>query len=121
MFIYIVVGTWMESRHCKFGHETGVVILISIAISAAIWAVDHEKSQLEFSDIILFDVGLPLILYNAGFNMRRRRFFDNLSNLTMFGILSTFTCWVILSVFNIVANNQGWFTKEQFNDATQDW
>ena len=34
MLVYVTVGTCMERRKCGFGHETGVVILIGIAVGA---------------------------------------------------------------------------------------
>lgn len=34
MLVYVTVGTCMERRKCAFGHETGVVILLGIAIGA---------------------------------------------------------------------------------------
>ena len=34
--VYIIVGTFMESKHCAIGHETGVIILIGIAVSFTI-------------------------------------------------------------------------------------
>lgn len=34
MLVYVTIGTCMERRKCGFGHETGVVILLGIAIGA---------------------------------------------------------------------------------------
>lgn len=35
--VYIIIGTWMEIKHFCIGHETGVIILIGIAVSVTIY------------------------------------------------------------------------------------
>jgi len=100
MLVYVTVGTCLEKKGCGFGHETGVVILLGIAIGAILDVVG-EKVGTEFNPKVLFDFGLPFILYAAGYNMRRRRFFDDINNITMFGILSTVICFIILTITTI--------------------
>ena len=34
---YVVVGSWMEHKHLKLGHETGAIIIIGMLISLAIY------------------------------------------------------------------------------------
>lgn len=102
MLVYVVVGTCMERRKCAFGHETGVVILLGIAVGAILQYAGDDIST-EFNPVVLFDFGLPFILYAAGYNMRRRRFYDDINNITMFGVLSTVVCFVILSLTTIAA------------------
>ena len=68
--------------------------------------------------MVLFDFGLPFILYASGYNMRRRRFFDDINNITMFGVLSTVLCFVILSLTTIAAFNWKWIYK--FGEAGED-
>ena len=94
--IYVLVGTRIETKGCGFGHETGVVIIVGIAVSYVLNVANDTKLG-AFSPDVLFEFGLPMILYAAGYNMRRRRFFDNINNITMFGILSTVLCFIILS------------------------
>ena len=100
MIIYVTVGTWMEKKKCGFGHETGVVIIIGLAIGG-ILHLCGDNIAVEFNPVILFDFGLPFILYSAGYNMRRRRFFDDINNITMFGILSTVVCFIVLSLTTV--------------------
>ena len=35
MSIYVIIGTYMETNHCCFGHETGVVIILGILVAYA--------------------------------------------------------------------------------------
>lgn len=120
MLIYVTVGTCMERRKCGFGHETGVVILVGIAIGA-ILSVAGEKISTQFNPVVLFDFGLPFILYCSGYNMRRRRFFDDINNITMFGVLSTVVCFIILSLSTIAAFNFGWIYKFEEKQSDGTW
>ena len=106
MLIYVIIGTRMETKGCGFGHETGVVIIVGMVISGILDLLNIQKIA-AFSPNILFEFGLPMILYAAGFNMRRKRFFDNINNITMFGILSTVACFIILSALTVLVFDAG--------------
>ena len=111
MSIYVIVGTYMETNKCGFGHETGVVIILGILIAAILKHYNYAVITAQFSPELLFDFGLPLILYAAGFNMRRRRFFENINNITMFGVLSTVVCFIILTTLTTLAFNHNLIFK----------
>ena len=120
MVVYVSMGTWMERRKCAFGHETGVVIILGLAIGGLLQVTDKKISP-TFEPKVLFDFGLPLILYAAGFNMRRRRFFDDINNITMFGVLSTVVCFIFLSLMTIGAFSMGWVHKFEERGTEGKW
>ena len=120
MIIYVIVGTRIETKGCGFGHETGVVIIIGIVISYILNVANDTKIG-AFSPNVLFEFGLPMILYAAGYNLRRRRFFDNINNITMFGILSTVLCFVILSTLTWALFKGGFITKYKWDETTESW
>jgi len=120
MIVYVTVGTCMERRKCGFGHETGVVILCGIA-AGAILSVAGENISTEFNPVVLFDFGLPFILYASGYNMRRRRFFEDINNITMFGVLSTVVCFIFLSLTTIVAFKCHWIYKFEEKQSDGTW
>lgn len=43
--IYVFVGSWMEHKHFKFGHETGAIIIIGVVFSFAIWGLARLKAK----------------------------------------------------------------------------
>ena len=120
MLIYVIVGTRIEHKGCGFGHETGAVIVIGMVISGILDALNTEKIA-AFNPHVLFEFGLPMILYAAGFNMRRRRFFDNINNITMFGILSTVACFLILSVLTWACFEAGLISKFTWDEQAGTW
>jgi solute carrier family 9 (sodium/hydrogen exchanger), member 6/7 len=51
-----------------------------------------------FKQSIFFDFFLPPIIFNSGFNMRRKKFFMNIGNIMIFGLFVTLVCFTIYSV-----------------------
>ena len=120
MLMYVIVGTRLETKGCGFGHETGVVIIVGMLVSAVLDLLDTEKIG-AFNPKVLFEFGLPMILYAAGFNMRRKRFFDNINNISMFGILSTVACFIILSALTLAVFDAGLISKYTFDEQSGSW
>ena len=88
MAIYILVETFQHYKHYKFGHAAGGILVLGILTSVIIFKCGYLLN--EFSAIALFDYAIPIILYNDGYNMRKQRFFKELSNICVHGILTTF-------------------------------
>ena len=66
-----------------------------------LWGADADETKMyTFSSATFFDVILPLIIYNAGFNMRRKRFFVELGNQLLFGLFVTLVCFVLYSLLS---------------------
>jgi len=42
---YIIIGSWMETKHFLVGHETGVIIIVAIVVSTLLelWTGDNSK------------------------------------------------------------------------------
>ena len=101
LIVFVFVGGWMESKHLAFGHETGFIILFGILISYIIDSFSHDEFDglaVQFQSHYFFDFFLPAILFAAGYNMRRREFFDNFVNIIKFGIFGSLFTWVIFVV-----------------------
>jgi len=46
---------------------------------------------------VFFDIILPPIIFNSGFNMKRKKFFANLGNILITGLGVTFVCFALYS------------------------
>ena len=109
LIIYVVGGSYMEHRHAPFGHETGVMLIIGIGISAILWATGVSLSHdFMFNGSIFFYVCLPPIIFASGFNMRRKRFFANIGYILLFGILGTILSFTIYSSLTYGAFQLEW-------------
>lgn len=71
-----------------------------------------------FSQAAFFDFLLPPIIYNSGFNMKRKSFFTNLGNVMIFGLGVTLFCFIEYSALSYWALNT--FDFEMSKYVTED-
>lgn len=100
----------METYKPKIGHETGATILLGMIISYIFWLSygNAQNETFKFSQTAFFEFFLPPVIFNSGYNMRKKKFFQNLGNILIFGLLVTFTCFAIYSYCT-------WYMIEYFN------
>lgn len=114
---------YKHKHHLKFGHEASLVCLIGIICSA----VYAAKGEQEFNDIMAFNEDmffyfiLPPIIFASGFNMYRKKFFANIGNITLFGVMGTFVCFGSFTGLTLVAVKNISFSQTKFDVDTQTW
>jgi NhaP-type Na+/H+ or K+/H+ antiporter len=95
MIIYIIVGSVCESRKCKFGHETGLILILGLGVSACIFYFSHKTVHWELSAEILFQLCIPLVLFAEGYTMHRSLFAKEISNSMVLGILVVIVTFIL--------------------------
>jgi len=97
--MYVIGGGFMEHKKFKLGHETSIALILGLAISAMINFIPalNEHVDFSFQGEIFFYVCLPPIIFASGFNMRRRRFFDNIGYILLFGICGTIVTFFVFA------------------------
>lgn len=120
LMLYVILGSFMEHKETPFGHETGVALLAGLIISAIIHFAIAPGSDLElkFNGEIFFYVCLPPIIFASGFNMRRRRFFQNIGYVLLFGIFGTILTFFVFSGLTILATSGDFITAYKYGNAT---
>ena len=74
--------------------------MFGIAISFTVNAVsDQAKSFLVWNNDLFFTLLLPLIIFTTGYNIRRRKFFENFANITKLGLIGTISTFFIYMLF----------------------
>ncbi len=73
---------------------------------------------MKFSDDLFFYFCLPPIVFASGFNMQRKKFFSNIRNIVLFGLVGTIIAFVSFSGLTVLYKT--YFNKEmtQTNGAT---
>jgi len=91
LFFYMFIGSVLEKYHCKVGHEASLVIIFGMALSFVAYASGHHEINhgLEFDENFFFYFCLPPIVFASGYNMKRKKFFENFTNILIFGLFGT--------------------------------
>jgi len=100
IFFFLMESTF-HKYHPKFGHETGITILAGIIFSVIFFYAHGENKkdfdEWQFRPSVFFNLILPPIIFNSGYNMKQRKFFANIGNIMITGLCVTFVCFGIYS------------------------
>lgn len=98
-----------EKFQPKCGHETTYTVALGLLISVIFWYAfgghkGHEQlaTAFTFSPNFFFDFMLPPLVFNSGYTMRKKKFFDNLGNIAMNGFCVTILCFILYGIGTIV-------------------
>ncbi|KAG1327299.1 Sodium/hydrogen exchanger 4 [Cocos nucifera] len=93
----IVVGHLLEEN--RWANEAITATLIGCIIGTIILFSSKGKSShiLRFDEELFFIYLLPPIIFNAGFQVKKKRFFHNLLTIMLFGVAGVFISFAIIS------------------------
>lgn len=102
LLFFFIAGSAGEKFKPKVGHETTYTVVLGLVISIILWFCcggpqgnESLSSTFKFSSSFFMDFMLPPLVFNAGYTMRKKKFFDNLGNISMNGLCVTILCFVI--------------------------
>ena len=104
LMVYMIFEAYKHKAGIVFGHEASLVCLTGLAVSAcAQWQGTTEFHNLmSFNDDLFFYFVLPPIVFSSGFNMYRKKFFANIKNIVLFGVIGTFIAFGTFSGLTIL-------------------
>ena len=118
LMCYMAIGTFLETRHAIVGHESGLIIIIGVGFSYLVMATEfhHFSEMITFDSNFFFYFCLPPIVFAAGYNMKRKKFFENFTNILLFGLFSTLLAFTFFSFFTYLVVRAGVLWK--YNPST---
>jgi NhaP-type Na+/H+ or K+/H+ antiporter len=114
LFAKFFFEAYFEKLKPRFGHNTGVVVLIGMLVSFLIYTSVEDKTvltELEFNEKVFFFIVLPSIMFPSGYNMRRKKFFANIVHILKFGLVGTLICFALYSVALNALHESGLLVK----------
>lgn len=94
----IVIGHLLEEN--RWMNESITALLIGLATGVIILLVSGGKSShlLVFSEDLFFIYLLPPIIFNAGFQVKKKQFFRNFMTIMMYGAVGTLISFTVISL-----------------------
>lgn len=119
--IYTIFGALIESKGASIVHETTVAIFFGMLVSgiAIFFGYSAFNEKVRFSADVFFYFALPPIVFSAGYNLKRRKFFKHFNYIALFGILGTFVCFACFAFLTSMCFK--FFTFEKWVPETDTW
>ncbi|XP_024158976.1 sodium/hydrogen exchanger 4 [Rosa chinensis] len=95
--ICLVVGHLLEEN--RWVNESITAIFIGLLTGIIILLVSNGKSShiLTFNEELFFIYLLPPIIFNAGFQVKKKQFFQNFLTIMLFGVIGVFISTLVIT------------------------
>lgn len=99
LFVFLVLSLYMFSSaylplvKVKIIHQTGIAVLLGLLSGLIVKLSTNQAVQFDEGPFFYFI--LPPIVFSAGYNMKRKRFFKNIGYITSFGLIGTVLSFVV--------------------------
>ncbi|MQL72410.1 hypothetical protein Taro_004750 [Colocasia esculenta] len=94
----ILVGHLLENN--RWANESITSLLLGLCAGSLTLLASKWRSSrlLAFDEELFFIYLLPPIIFNAGFQVKKKQFFHNFSMIVLFGVVGTFISFCLISV-----------------------
>ncbi|CAN1285300.1 Sodium/hydrogen exchanger 2 [Linum perenne] len=106
----IILGHLLEEN--RWMNESITALLIGVCTGVVILLVSRGKSShlLVFSEDLFFIYLLPPIIFNAGFQVKKKQFFRNFITIMLFGAVGTLISCFVISIGNELTSANAFYT-----------
>ena len=96
--VCIIIGHLLEEN--RWANESITALLLGLVAGVVVLLVTGFESSriLIFSEDLFFLYLLPPIIFNAGFQVKKKQFFKNFTTILLFGIVGTVISFCIISL-----------------------
>ncbi|KAK4796043.1 hypothetical protein SAY86_028369 [Trapa natans] len=94
----IIIGHLLHGN--RWANESILALLLGLCAGVVVLLVTKEENSriLSFSENLFFLYLLPPIIFNAGFQVKKKQFFKNFSTILLFGVFGTLISFCVISV-----------------------
>ena len=124
LMLFMLYEAFKHKYHWRFGHEASFVVIVGVLISGIYTSGEGatEFSEImKFNDDLFFYFVLPPIIFAAGYNMYRNKFFANIANIGIFGVLGTFITFAGFSGLTMLFLNTFELGTIMYDPVSGEW
>ncbi|KAF3454418.1 hypothetical protein FNV43_RR04865 [Rhamnella rubrinervis] len=94
----IIIGHLLEEN--RWANESITALFLGLCAGFVVLLVTkfHSSRILDFSEDLFFLYLLPPIIFNAGFQVKKKQFFKNFTIILLFGVLGTVISFCLISL-----------------------
>ncbi|KDO44979.1 hypothetical protein CISIN_1g043481mg, partial [Citrus sinensis] len=94
----IIIGHLIEEN--RWANESITALLLGLCAGGVVLLASKDRSShlLVFNEDLFFLYLLPPIIFNAGFQVKKKQFFKNFTTMLLFGICGTVISFYLISV-----------------------
>lgn len=108
ILIVCVLGAYyVKVNRIYYLPESAVSMLVGVVIGGITTIVAHDLTLYRFSPEFFFFVLLPPIIFEAGYSLERKRFFENIGAITLFAMIGTITSTFIVGYLTFYVGKIG--------------
>lgn len=109
IFLTLLMGAlwtsyFLQLRKIRAIHETVISIMAGMVVGIAIKLAPGTiiQDMVKFKEGFFFNLLLPPIILNSGYELKRRNFFLNFGTILIFAMVGTFICAVVTGVLTFI-------------------
>ncbi|KAG7393422.1 hypothetical protein PHYPSEUDO_009626 [Phytophthora pseudosyringae] len=91
--------------------ESGAAMLVGMIVGVCarlFYPSRKEMEFLRFNKILFYFLLLPPIIFEAGYSLHRKRFFDNFNTILLYAVLGTVVSTFVIGYLTYYAGKLGW-------------
>ncbi|XP_057541198.1 sodium/hydrogen exchanger 2-like [Amaranthus tricolor] len=116
LILCIIIGHLLEEN--RWANESITSLLLGVVSGGVVLLLRKGQNSriLEFDEELFFIYLLPPIIFNAGFQVKKKQFFKNFATILSFGVLGTLISFCLISLGVLFLLNKIGLTQLSVND-----
>ncbi|KAJ3336216.1 monovalent cation:H+ antiporter, CPA1 (nhx1), partial [Kappamyces sp. JEL0680] len=100
LYVILLLSYLLQRRQIRFIHETIVSVLLGMFIGLLLYLTGSKNisKMVTFDHSYFFNLLLPPIILNSGYDMHRQNFFKNIGSILVFALFGTFISTVVIGL-----------------------